>query len=171
MDAGELVIVVHSPVREGLRDLLYAREEMRCARADARHRIVKALLRDGHVYHGRKTWGANHRAWVASRRLNDELAQAALEHARDYLVALDAQIAALDGELERVAATDPWAGPVDWLRCFRGISTRTALELLAGGDASRRVLFAVGERKRYRSISLHDADVQCESVSVPGRGM
>jgi len=55
-----------------------------------------------------------------------------------HLEAIDAQIAALDHEIEQVAAADPWVGPVAWLCCFRGIATRTALGLLAEVGDFRR---------------------------------
>ena len=137
--AGELSFVAPpSPAQEGLRDLVRARDDLRCARTAARHRVVKALLRHGHIYRDGKAWTIRHRAWVASRRLEDELAQSALEHMSAHLAALDAQIAAVDQQLEQVATAEPWADPVGWLCCFRGISTRTALGLLAEiGDFRR----------------------------------
>ena len=79
-----------------------------------------------------------HRAWVSAQGLQDSLADAALGHMRAHLAALDAQIAAVDQQLEQVAAAEPWVDPVSWLCCFRGISTRTALGLLAEvGDFAR----------------------------------
>jgi transposase len=176
MDAAELSIVVApSPAREGLRDLLDAREELRRARADARRRVVKTLLRDGHVYRDGSAWNANRRAWLASLRLNDELAQVALEHGCGYLAVVEEQVAALDRELARVAAIEPWAGPVDWLCCFRGISTRTALELLASRDASQSPLLGAGERKGRRGSGSHagrsQSEVADQRVSVQARGM
>ena len=137
--AGELSFVAPpSPAQEGLRDLVRARDDLRCARTAARHRVVKALLRHGHIYRDGKAWTIRHRSWLASQRLADELAQAALEHMSAHLAALDAQIAAVDQQLERVATTEPWVDPVRWLCCFRGISTRTALGLLAEiGDFRR----------------------------------
>jgi len=137
--AGELSFVqAPSPAQEGLRDLVRARDDLRCARTAARHRVVKALLRHGHIYRDGKAWTIRHRAWVASQRLDDELARAALGHMSAHLAALDAQIAAVDQQLEQVATTEPWADPVSWLCCFRGISIRTALGLLAEiGDFRR----------------------------------
>jgi len=137
--AGELSFVAPpSPAQEGLRDLVRARDDLRCARTAARHRVVKALLRHGHIYRDGSAWTIRHREWVASQRLGDPLAHAALTHMCVHLAALDAQIAAVDHQLEQVAATEPWAEPVGWLCSFRGVSTRTALGLLAEiGDFRR----------------------------------
>jgi transposase len=137
--AGELSFVAPpSPAQEGLRDLVRARDDLRCARTAARHRVVKALLRYGHIYRDGNAWTVRHRGWVAAQHLADPLADAALGHMRSHLVALDAQIAAVDQQLEQVASTEPWADPVSWLCCFRGISTHTALGLLAEiGDFRR----------------------------------
>jgi transposase len=137
--AGELSFVAPpSPEQEGLRDLVRCRDDLRRARTAARHRIAKQLLRHGHIYRDGKSWTVRHRAWIAAQRLVDPLAQSALEHMLGHLATLDAQIAAVDGQLERVASREPWAQPVAWLCSFRGIATRTALGLLAEiGDFRR----------------------------------
>ena len=137
--AGELVFVrPPSPEQEGLRDLVRCRDDLRRSRTAARHRISKQLLRHGHIYRGGKGWTVRHQTWVAAQRLADPLAHAALEHMLGHLATLDAQIAAVDGQLERVAISEPWAERVRWLCSFRGIATRTALGLLAEiGDFRR----------------------------------
>jgi transposase len=128
-----------TPEQEGLRDLVRCREDLRGARQNARHRIAKQLLRHGRIYReGKKSWTRRHQAWVARQRLDDPLAQRALDYMRAHHEALEAQIAALDHELEQIATQAPWAQPVGWLCCFRGIATRTALGLLAEiGDFRR----------------------------------
>jgi transposase len=138
--AGELSFVrPPSPEQEGLRDLVRCRDDLRRARTAARHRVGKHLLRYGRVYReGKKSWTVRHRAWVRRQRLDDALAQSALEHMLCHLDTLDAQLAAVDRQLEQVAAGHPWCDPVRWLCCFRGISTLTALGLLAEiGDFRR----------------------------------
>jgi transposase len=138
--AGELSFCVPpSPEQEGLRDLLRCREDLRRARQNARHRVAKQLLRHGWVYReGTTNWTKAHKAWVRTRRLGDPLAQQALEHMRAHLDGLDAQIAAIDHELEGIAHTQPWAQAVGALCCFRGVSVRTALGLLAEVGDFRR---------------------------------
>jgi transposase len=138
--AGELSFVrPPTPEQEGLRDLVRCRDDLRRARTAARHRVGKQLLRYGRIYReGTRAWTLQHRAWVRRQRLDDPLAQAALEQMLCHLDALEAQLAALDRQLADVAASDPWSDPVAWLCCFRGISTLTALALLAEiGDFRR----------------------------------
>jgi transposase len=137
--AGELTFVMApTPEQEGLRDLVRCREDLRDARTRARHRAVKQLLRRGHVYRQGKHWTQRHRAWLRAQRLADPVAQRALEHMLCHLDAIDAQIAAIDNELEQLARSERWAGAVRVLCAFRGISTRTALGLLAEiGDFRR----------------------------------
>jgi transposase len=128
-----------TPETEGLRDLLRCREDLRCARTAARHRVGKALLRHGRIYRdGVKAWTLKHRAWVARQRLDDPLAQLALEQMLVHLDGIDRQLATLDARLEQIADDERWAWQVDRLRAFRGLSTLTALGLIAEiGDFAR----------------------------------
>jgi transposase len=137
--AGELSFVVApTPEQEGLRDLVRCRADLVAARRAARHRVQKQLLRYGRVFVGKRSWTLEHRAWVRRQRLDDSLAHRALEHMLSHLEAIDAQLAAVDHELAEVAEREPWCDPVRWLCCFRGISTLTALGLLAEiGDFRR----------------------------------
>ena len=137
---GELTFVQPpTPETEGLRDLMRCRDDLRCARTAARHRVAKQLLRHGRVYReGKNAWTKMHCAWVARQRLDDPLAQAALEQMLIHLDGLDRQIDALDRDLERVAEGQPWRAAVQTLVAFRGIATRTALGLIAEiGDFRR----------------------------------
>lgn len=131
--AGELSFVEPpSPEQEGLRDLVRAREDLRRARTSARHRVAKQLLRHGHIYReGKKAWTKQHQAWLSRQRLADPLAERALAHMLCHLDAVDAQLHAIDHELEQVATSEPWCDPVRWLCSFRGIGLITALGLLA----------------------------------------
>jgi transposase len=128
-----------SPETEGLRDLMRCRDDLRCARTAARHRVSKQLLRHGRVFREGKTqWTKLHRQWIARQRLDDELAHTALEQMLEHLDGLDRQLDALDRNLEQVAAGERWTATVQVLTRFKGISTRSALGLIAEiGDFSR----------------------------------
>ncbi len=140
MFRGGVLTFVDAPAEtEGLRDLMRCRDDLRCARMAARHRVAKQLLRHGRIYRdGVKSWTLKHRAWVNRQRLDDPLAQLALEQALTHLDGIERQLAALDDHIEEIARSPRWADEVRRLVAFRGISTRTALGLLAEiGDFRR----------------------------------
>jgi transposase len=128
-----------TPETEGVRDLLRCRDDLRCARTAARHRVSKQLLRHGLMFReGKKSWTRAHVHWVHGQRLADSLAQAALEQMLIHLGGIDRQLAALDARLEQIAQEQRWGWQVEKLRAFRGISTLTALGLIAEiGDFAR----------------------------------
>lgn len=138
--AGELVFVAPPDEQtEGLRDLMRCREDLRCARTAARHRVAKQLLRHGRIYRdGKKQWTKMHCAWVHRQHLQDPLAHAALEQMLIHLDSVERQLALLDDRLEQIAREERWREQVAALTRFRGISTRTALGLIAEiGDFRR----------------------------------
>ena len=137
--AGELTFVMPpTPEQEGLRDLIRCREDLRDARTRARHRVIKALLRYGHVFSDGKHWTIKHRTWLAQQRLADPVAQLALETMRAHLEMIETQMRTVDAQLERLAHQERWTPGVRVLTSFRGIATLTALSLLAEiGDFRR----------------------------------
>jgi transposase len=124
---------------EGLRDLLRCRDDIRCTRTAARHRVLKQLLRHGRIFRDGKTaWTQKHRRWVNAQRLEDPLAHVALEQMLIHLDGIERQLDTLDAKLEQIAASERWGGQVQILTTFRGISTLTALGLIAEiGDFAR----------------------------------
>jgi transposase len=136
-----LLRFVHPPTAEleGLRDLLRCRDDVRLARMAARHRVLKQLLRHGRIYReGKTSWSQKHRHWINAQRLDDPLAQRALEQLLIHLDGIERQLDALDAELEQIATSERWGGQVAILVRFRGISTLTALGLIAEiGDFAR----------------------------------
>jgi transposase len=124
---------------EGLRDLLRCRDDLRCARTAARHRVLKALLRHGRIYReGKSTFTLKHRRWIGAQRLEDPLARLALEQMLTHLEGVERQLATLDAQLERIAVGERWSSQVQALVRFRGISTLTALGLISEiGDFAR----------------------------------
>ena len=124
---------------EGLRDLLRAREDLRCAQTAARHRVLKQLLRHGRVFRDGKTaWTLKHRRWIAAQQLADTLAHEALVQMLTHLDGIERQLGTLDRRLAEIAASERWRGQVEILTRFRGIATLTALGLIAEiGDFAR----------------------------------
>ena len=106
---------------------------------------------------GRRRWTLQHRAWVRRQRSTIRSRRPRSSRCFATSTALDAQLAAVDRQLEQVAASHPWCDPVRWLTCFRGISTLTALGLLAEiGDfrrfATARELMSLPRPHRRRVL-------------------
>ena len=165
--AGELTFVAPpTPEQEGLRDLIRCREDLRDARDRARQRVIKALLRHGHVFTDGKHWTIRHRNWVAARRLEDPVAQLALETMRAHLEMTETQLRQLDVQLDRIAGQERWQPGVRVLTSFRGIATLTALSLLAEIGDFRRFGSA---RELMRYLGLTPSEYSSgESGSVRG---
>lgn len=132
--AAGMLTEVHPPseAHEALRNLSRGREDVRLALTRAKHWIDKFLLRHGIVYTlSKRPWSLQYRAWL--RRLH-------FEHAADqacfdaYLVTheqLEERLRTLETELERATSDPAHAAAIAALRCFRGISTVTAVALVA----------------------------------------
>lgn len=136
---------------EGLRDLLRRRDDLRCARTAARNRVLKQLLRHHRIYRDGTAWTKKHRAWVNSQRLEDQLSQFALQQALAHLDGIEHQLDLLDQELSLIAGQDRWVHQVRTLCRFRGISSVSALGLIAEiGDFAR---FSLRESSRPGSGS------------------
>jgi transposase len=95
------------------------------------------LLRRGLVY-PRKAWTQAHRRWLRSLRLEHETAQAVFD---DYVRAIEhteQRLADLAERIEALSRQGPYREPVDWLRCYRGIDTVTAMGIVTELHGFRR---------------------------------
>jgi transposase len=101
--------------------------------------VLKQLLRHGRIFReGKTAWTKLHRAWLARQRLDDPLAQEALEQLLIHVDGIERQLATLDARLAEIAGSERWGGQVGILTRFRGIATITALGLIAEiGDFAR----------------------------------
>jgi transposase len=168
--AGELTFVrVPTIAEECFRDLIRAREDIRCDLMRARHRLSKLLLRRD-VRYPRKggAWTRDHMDWLRALRFDDEPSSAVLA---DYLAAVEALLqrrSTLNEAIERLWPQSPHAEVVARLRCFRGVDTLTAAGLCAelgnfGRFAKPRYLFGhlgivpsewtTGEQRRQGAIT------------------
>lgn len=130
----DLLTAVHPPTpeQEAVRDLCRAREAAKADQKRVRHRLSKFLLRrEIRWTRGRKAWTRAHQEWLRGRRLEQPSDQIILD---DLLLALEqigGRLLAFDEAMARLASQDPYAEPVGWLCCFRGIDTLTALSIVA----------------------------------------
>jgi transposase len=127
--AGELTAIrVPSEEEEAVRDLVRAREDMKQDILRARHRLSKFLLRHGRIYSG-KAWSKAHTTWLNAQKFAHPALTSCLSHYRMTLDLRLSQLEALEAELERWAAREPFAETVGRLICLKGISTLSALTI------------------------------------------
>jgi transposase len=137
--AGELTtITVPSAEQEAVRDLVRARDDVRKDLTAARHRLGKFLIRHGRMFHGGKNWTQRFWAWLGKQQFERECERLTFEHYVHEVEHHTERRADLDRQLVAVAGAEPYAKPVAKLSCLRGISTLSALALLAEiGDFRR----------------------------------
>jgi transposase len=128
-----LLTAVQPPTaaEESVRDLCRAREDVVADLGRAKRRLNTFLLRRGLVYRRARTWGCWHRNWLHGVRFELAVDQQVFDHYLAAVEHLEDQRQTLDTHLAAAAAASPYAEPVGWLRCFRGIDTVTALTVVA----------------------------------------
>lgn len=148
--AGELTPVrVPGASEEAVRDLIRVREEVKCDRRIARQRIRSFLLRYGKRYPGpRDAWSARFEVWARSVTFDEPLATEAFRNLLAAYFVRDAQLAEMGRRIEEIAGSETFAAGVTRLSALRGISTLTAMTILAEtcdfsrfGDASSYMAF------------------------------
>jgi len=121
-----------TPEQEAVPDLCRAREDAQQDQLRCRHRLGKLLLRRGSVYGGgKKAWTQTHRQWLRSVQFEYASAQAAFDDYRLAIEQVEERIQTLEQGMRATAESEPFAKPVGWRRCFRGLDTVTALSLVA----------------------------------------
>jgi transposase len=126
--AGELTFVrVPSVEEERFRDLVRAREDLRCDLMRARLRLSSFLRRRELRFPGPGgAWTRAHRRWLSTLRFDDLASETTFV---DYLAALEElphRCATLEQALAELAPVSPFGDTIARLRCFRGIDTLTA---------------------------------------------
>lgn len=115
---------------ESVRDLCRCREDAKQDLLRARHRLSKMLLRRGRVFRDGRNWTRRHREWLRKQVFEQSADRMVFD---DYLLTVEAaedRVQRLEAQMAEVAAQAPYAGPVGWLRCLRGVDTVTALTLV-----------------------------------------
>ena len=130
--AGELTAVrVPTPAEEALRDLVRAREDLKSDRRIARQRIRSFLLRYGRRYPAPGArWSFRFEVWMRALTFEEPAAQAAFDHLVSAYSVRDAQLDAIDRQIEAAAGEAPLADAVARLRAFRGLDTLSAVTIL-----------------------------------------
>lgn len=136
--AGGLSFVrVPSTEEEALRDLVRAREDVRCDLSRARHRLGKFLLRRDLRYPA-ANWTQKHLHWISQLRFEERASEVVCA---EYLHAVSALLGRrehLEATITELLPASPFAETAARFRCFRGVDTLTAIGLCAEvGDFKR----------------------------------
>ena len=131
--AGLLTAVVPpTPQQEAIRDLCRCREDVRADLGRSRHRLVKMLVRRGHIFISTsRLWSEAHRRWLQSIEFGDEIDRVIFAEYRLAIDQAERRLKAMDDEIEKAAQLPIYREQVAWLRCFRGIDTTVAMIFIA----------------------------------------
>jgi transposase len=139
LHAAGLLTTVRTPSveEEQVRAVVRLRYEVTQDMTRVKNRVVKHLGRLGIRYQEGRNWTQKHRRWLASLSLDPAEALILRMHL-DTLNHLEVQREEIDREIERLAATAPYAEGVQRLMCLRGIGLYSAMVLLTEiGDIRR----------------------------------
>jgi len=151
---------VHPPDEEAesARDLVRNCEAAQADLVRSRHRLLKFLLRRAMHYRDGYHWTEKHFRWLGGLRFarardsvifNGYLAE--VLHRKDQVAELTRAIAAM-------ATEAPYAEPVGWLRCFRGIDVLTAMTIVTE-------LYSIGRFRSPRQLMSYLGLVPSEASS------
>jgi transposase len=128
--AGELVAIrIPTPKEEAVRDLARTRGDMVEDLTRARNRLTKFLLRHSRVWRGGSNWTVKHEVWLRAQHFDEPALQTTFDHYRGVILARDAQLAAVEADLQMWFGKEPFCDPVRRLAAYRGVSTMGALVL------------------------------------------
>ncbi|MEE8385427.1 MAG: IS110 family transposase [Dehalococcoidia bacterium] len=147
LDRAHLLTEILPPTEEdeALRDLCRARDSVRSDLGRSRHRLSKFLLRHGIAYSGgKRAWTQMHGRWLDGLNFERPAEEMVFGHYRTAVAQHEERRRELDQRLDELSQQEPYATPVGWLRCFRGIDTVTAMSLVAELHDFRRFESARG---------------------------
>ena len=121
---------VHVPTdeQEAVRTLIRCRHAFKEDSKKVKQRIL-SLLKTLGFHYPRSNWSKSHHAWMSSLPLSPLADQSFTEY-RTYLEFLNCRIDALDKEIEKIAATEPYVEAVKAMSALRGIATLSAMTLI-----------------------------------------
>jgi transposase len=121
-----------TPEEESVRDLCRAREDAQEDLMRHRHQLGKFLLRRDQRFEATaRSWTNKHWVWLRGLKFALPADQSTFD---DYLLAIEqcqARIEKLESKIVAISECAPYAMPVGWLCCFRGISTLAAMVMLS----------------------------------------
>ena len=130
---------------EGTREFTRARNSLKRELKQAKQMLLSFLLRIGRSYPDSGSyWTQKHRKWLETLKFKDHKLNYAYQSYLQQIKDLEAKLALMDEEIERIADEERYKDKVDKLVCLSGVDTQTALTLVVEiGDFGR---FATAEQ-------------------------
>jgi transposase len=124
-------ISVPNEIDEAARDLLRCREDLSEDIRRMKQRLLKFLLRHGHVYQGGGTnWTRKHWEWMDGITFGHEYEKTVYEEYRSQIKALQERLDRLSQKAQEAAESPRYKAKVDRLRAFKGIDYIIALAVI-----------------------------------------
>ena len=131
-------IWVPDKVHEAVRDLVRARQASSYDVRKARQRVQSFLLKHDRRYSKKKSWGGQHRAWLANQSFDHSAQQIAFQNYLHMEAQAVARRAELDQQIREVLPTWSMCPLVEALQALRGVAFIIAVSIVAEiGDLSR----------------------------------
>lgn len=130
--ANGMLTLVHLPSEkeEALRTFIRCRLAFKESAKRVKHQINSLLLSQG-LHWSKSKWTQAHRHWISQIKLPHDFTQQALDEYGGHLQYLESRLAYLEAQIEEIARSPLYAPSVQKLRTFKGISTLTAMVLIA----------------------------------------
>jgi transposase len=132
-------ISVPDAIDEGARDLLRCREDVNGDLRRVKQRMLKFLLRHGHIFSGGKTnWTQLHWRWMDKIQFGQEHEKAVYEEYRSQIITLEERLNRLEKQITEIAESPRYKTSVNILRAFKGINYIIGLSVICEiGDFKR----------------------------------
>jgi transposase len=123
-------ISVPDEVDEAARDLLRCREDVNEDLRRVKQRLLKFMVRHGHIFSEGNNWTRKHWHWLDQRQFNQEHERMVYEEYRSQIRSLEERLARLEQQVVEIAESPRYKAGVSRLRAFKGIDYIIALAVL-----------------------------------------
>ena len=131
-------VYIPDDLDDSVKEYIRMRDDVKQHLKSTKQQITAFYTRHGFQYDGKSPWTEKHLKWVSSLQFKNGIYQETLQ---EYLILyydLCEKVATYDKRIEELSHMQRYEERVGKLRCFNGISTHTALSLVAEvGDFNR----------------------------------
>ncbi|MDR0302728.1 MAG: IS110 family transposase [Treponema sp.] len=123
---------------EAARDLLRCRGDMQDDLKRAKQRLLKFLLRHGHIYENTRYWTGKHRKWMKTLVFDMPVDKAVFEQYQYTIESIQERVGRVDLQIKEIAESQRYTERVRKFRAFKGVDYIIALSLVCEiGDFKR----------------------------------